>query len=126
MEKGRCKDKAYSVYVELDWIVNNETVFRPDVSVTCEEIEEYIKIPPEAVFEVISKSTSVKDEKIKFELYKDEKVKYYIIVYPELEKVRAFELKENRYEKIFDSDKGILKLKLCECDVGIDAEQLFK
>ncbi len=127
MEKSKCKDKAsYSVYVELDWIVNNETVVRPDVSVLCEEVEEYIKTPPEAVFEVISKSTAVKDEKIKFELYRDEKVKYYVIVYPELKKVRAFELSNNRYEKIFDNDKGFLKLTLCECDVEISVEKLFE
>ncbi len=125
-EIEKCKKSKANVYIELDWIVNNETVVRPDVSVMCEEVEEYIKTPPEAVFEVVSKSTAVKDEKIKFELYRYEKVKYYVIVYPELKKVRAFELSNNRYEKIFDNDKGFLKLTLCQCDVEISVEKLFE
>ncbi len=125
-EIEKCKKSRVNVYVELDWIVNSETVVRPDVSVMCEEVEEYIKTPPEAVFEVVSKSTAIKDEKIKFELYRDEKVKYYVIVYPELKKVRAFELSNNRYEKIFDNDKGLLKLNLCKCDVEISVEKLFE
>ena len=125
-EIEKCPKIKANVYVELDWIINNETVVRPDVSVLCEDVEEYIKTPPEAIFEVISKSTVIKDEKIKFELYRAEKVKYYIIVYPELEKIRAFELINNSYEKIFDSDKGFLELTLCECNIQIDIKKLFK
>jgi len=119
-----CKNKP-SVYVELDWIVNDTTVVRPDVSITCKDIEKFIKEPPEAIFEVISKSTVIKDEELKFKLYEKEKVKYYIIVYPDIKKVRGFELVSGKYEKFFDSDDGILRFSICECDIQIEIEKLF-
>ena len=73
------------------------------MSILYEEVEEFIITPPEVIFEVVSKSTALKDEKIKFDIYEKEKVKYYVLIYPDLKKVRAFKLSANKYEKIFDN-----------------------
>ena len=121
-----CEKNETNVYVELDWIVNENTVVRPDVSVLCEDVEEFIITPPKVVFEIVSKSTALKDEKIKFELYEKEKVEYYVLVYPDLEKVRAFRLESNKYEKIFDNYKEYLNLIICGCDTSLDIEKLFR
>lgn len=116
-----CQETKISVYVELDWIINNNTVVRPDISITCDDVPEYIKHPPEAIFEVVSKTSAIRDEELKFELYRREGVRYYLIVYPEIKKVRGFVLENKQYEKIFDGDTGILKLYLCQsCQVEID------
>jgi Uma2 family endonuclease len=126
-EFEKCPETEISAYVELDWIVNDTTVLRPDVSITCKDIEEFIKEPPEAVFEVVSKSTVLKDEEVKFSIYEKEGVKYYIIVYPDIKKVRGFKLKRKKYEKFFDSDEGILKLQLCnKCEIKINVNKLFR
>ncbi len=118
-----CPESEISAYVELDWIVNDITVLRPDVSVSCKDVEEYLK---EVVFEVVSKSTVLKDEGLKFEIYEREKVKYYILVYPDIKKVRGFKLKNNKYEKFFDSDTGTLELNICEkCNIKLEIQKLF-
>lgn len=123
---SECKETKASVYVELDWIINNNTVVRPDVSITCDDVPEYIKQPPEVVFEVVSKTSAIRDEELKFELYRREGVKYYVIVYPEIKKVRGFILENKEYEKIFDGDTGKLRLNLCQsCQAEIDVSRIF-
>ncbi len=117
--------KGCKVYLELDWIVNGNTVVRPDISVVCEKVEDFIKITPKVVFEVVSKSTAIRDEQLKFELYEREKVKYYALVYPSLKKMRVFKLTNNRYEKVFDSDRGSFRFDL-ECPFTVNLEQLWR
>jgi Uma2 family endonuclease len=60
------------------------------------------------IFEILSKSTAKKDTGIKFNLYEQEGVKYYIIVDPENEVAKVYKLHEGRYIKVPDvSDKKI-------------------
>ena len=123
-ELDKCEKS--NVYIELDWIVNENTVVRPDISITCKEIEKFMKSPPKVIFEIVSKTTVIRDEKIKYELYKEEKVKYYVLVYPELKKVRAFRLLKDKYDKFFDDEEGNLMLEVCNCPMKIDVEKIFK
>ncbi len=113
-----------SVYFELDWIVSEDTVVRPDVVVVCGRVEDYIKRTPEVIFEVVSSHTAKKDEKLKFYLYEREKVPYYAMVYPELKKVRIFKLKEGRYEKVFEGDGGRFRFEI-KCPFEIDFDWLW-
>lgn len=83
-------------------------------------------LPHPLVFEVISKTSAIRDEELKFELYRREGVKYYIIVYPEIKKVRGFMLENKQYEKIFDGDTGTIKLDMCQsCQAEIDVSKIF-
>jgi len=125
IQRENCLEKNINVYVELDWIINDNTVVRPDVSVLCREVDEYIKTTPEAIFEVVSKSTALKDEKIKFELYREEGVKFYILVYPDIKKVRAFRINNREYEKVFDDEDGIFSFNLCGCDFELNIKKVF-
>ena len=111
---------------EIDWIVNETTVVRPDLLIVCGKVEDFVKTPPEVVFEVVSKSTAFRDENLKYELYRMERVNYYVLVYPYLKKVRAFRLKGSDYEKVFDSDSGTLCLKVKECEIEIDLDSIWK
>ncbi len=97
----KCDSPCY-VFSELDWIIGEDTVVRPDVVVICEKVKDYIKTAPEVVFEVLSRTTVQKDEYLKFALYEREKVPFYILVYPDLRKARVFGLKNGRYEKLAD------------------------
>ncbi len=119
-----CPERCF-VYPELDWIVNEDTVVRPDLMVVCREVEEYLRETPEVVIEVVSPSTIQKDERLKFELYEREGVKIYVLVYPELKKVRAFRLARSRYRKFFDSDRGELELKIKDCVIRVYIEKLW-
>ncbi|MDQ7056627.1 MAG: Uma2 family endonuclease [Persephonella sp.] len=124
-QTDKCTKKCY-VYPELDWIISENTVVRPDVSILCKKIKEYIKQTPEVVIEVVSNSTAQKDEYLKFEIYQREKVPYYILVYPEIEKVRAFKLIDGKFDKFFDGEEGILEIILKNrCKIQIEVEKLF-
>ncbi len=113
------------VFFELDWIVDEHTVVRPDVVVVCGKVEDFIKTTPEVIFEVVSPSTAQKDEKLKFYLYEREKVPYYVLVYQNLKKARIFRLKEGRYEKVFEGDRGSFRFEI-KCPFEIDFDWLWQ
>jgi len=125
-ELENCPDRCF-VYAELDWVISEDTVLRPDLSLVCKEIKEYIKETPFLVVEVVSKSTAKKDEILKFKIYEREKAPYYILVYPEIQKVRVFKLEGNTYEKYFDADSGFLSIPINDsCSINISVEKIFQ
>lgn len=86
------------VHSELDWIINDNTVVRPDVMIVCGEFkEDFLTFPPTLIVEVLSKSTSMKDRNVKYNLYQEQKVNYYILVEPETQTVEIFELQNQAY-----------------------------
>ena len=119
-----CPERCF-VYPELDWIVSEDTVVRPDIMVVCKEVEEYLRETPELVVEVVSPGTAQKDERLKFELYEREGVRIYVLVYPDLRKVRAFRIVRSRYRKFFDSDGGELELKIKDCTLKVKVDKLW-
>ena len=53
LEKASCKD--CEVFVELDWIVSDDTVVRPDLIIMCGDIPETLAIStPKLVVEIHS------------------------------------------------------------------------
>lgn len=77
-----------SCYVlgEIDYIVSNDTILKPDVALVCGKLPKFIKKPPLCVFEIISPSTKLRDEITKKEIYEKNKVKLFL-VYPDEKKV---------------------------------------
>ncbi len=95
---GKCPNCL--VLGETDWKVNEDTVVRPDVILTCDEIgKAYLTKAPEIIIEVISKSTAKRDEQTKFKLYEKESVRYYVIVYPDDCKAKIYRLFNGKYLK---------------------------
>ncbi len=88
------------VLYEIDWIISEDTVVRPDVMVVCGAIEgDYPTQAPRLIFEIISPSTAIQDERLKFELYQREGVGWYVLVYPERKSAKIFKLKDGRLLK---------------------------
>ena len=110
------------IYPELDWIIDDKNVLRPDLAIYCEEIETYPKTTPKIVIEIISPSNSSYDEEIKFQIYESEKVEYYVIAYPDFGKVRIFRLEDKKYEKVYEG-AGRFRFELC--DIEIDFGKAF-
>ncbi|MEO2083345.1 MAG: Uma2 family endonuclease [Desulfurobacteriaceae bacterium] len=119
--------KGCYVCQEIDWIIDERTVVRPNLIVVCGEVEleDHLKKTPDVVFEIVSKTTSFKDEKVKFSLYEKEKVKFYALVYPDIKKMRVFELKNGKFEKIFDSDSGSFTFEI-DCPFKVDISTVWK
>lgn len=112
---------------EEDWKLSDDTVLRPDVVLICDEPNDaYITKAPEIIIEVISKSTARRDETYKFELYEKEKVKYYIIVYPNDLKAKVYKLEGMKYDKQGDFSKEKYNFEETTCKASIDFEKVFK
>ena len=110
---------------ELDYIVSDDTVLRPDVYFTCEENGDYLTKPPKIIVEVISKNTQRRDENIKKEIYLQEGVKYYVLVYPDRKIAKIYKLENAKYilDKVVENE--IYKFDV-ECNPQIDFKKVFK
>ena len=112
---------------EEDWKLSDDTILRPDVVLICDEPNDaYITKAPEIIVEVISKSTAKRDENYKFDMYEKEKVKYYIIVYPDDLKAKVYKLKDSKYDKQGDFSKESYEFEETLCKASIDFAKVFK
>ena len=88
------------VLQEIDWIVDDSTVVRPDLCLIEGPIpEKHLYFPPLLIVEILSDSTAEKDRNSKFELYRQQGVLYYLIVDPVNQQLEIFRLIEKRYQK---------------------------
>ena len=112
------------VVIEEDYIINEESVLKPDVAMICNENNKFITKAPKIVVEIISPSTAKIDENEKFKIYEKEGVKYYILAYPNHLFAKVYENK-NGFKKIgdFEVEKITLDTK---CKVEINFDTIFK
>jgi Uma2 family endonuclease len=113
------------VTIDTDYIVDEETVLRPDVALVCDDESEKITKTPEIVVEVVSPSTLHKDLNLKFEIYEEEKIKYYIIVFPNELIAKVYKLEKGKYEKVgtFREEEYEFDIK---CPLKINFNNIFK
>ena len=115
------------VLYEVDWKINEETVVRPDIVFVCDdEGEAYLTKAPKIVVEIISPATAKKDETIKFDIYESEGVQYYILVYPDDLRAKAYGLKDGRYIKIGDFTHETLEFDAIGCGLSLDFAKVFE
>jgi Uma2 family endonuclease len=68
---------------ELDWIIDSETVLRPDLLILCGyKPERFVEKTPVFVGEVLSDSTRQRDLLYKREIYQQLGVKFYLVADP--------------------------------------------
>ena len=91
-----------SVYTGLDWIVQADTVVRPDVMIVCgAQPERHLERAPIMTIEILSDSTAEKDRHAKRELYETNQVKHYLIADLEDQTILWLELQSNgKYEDV--------------------------
>jgi len=119
-----CKDCL--VVIEQDWKIDEATVLKPDIALICNELNSvYITKAPLIVVEVISKSTALRDEKYKFEIYKKEKVPYYVLVYPEDLRAKIYKLEGNEYSKQGDFALEEFSFNDLDCKASINFKDVF-
>ena len=125
LEEKDCQD--CEVLGEFDYKISNDTILRPDIVFTCNETNErYLTKAPQIIFEVISSSSAKRDEVYKFSLYEMEKVKYYVLVYPDDLKAKIYKLKDGKYDKEGDFTQEIYDFKDIECEIKLDFKKVFK
>lgn len=119
--------KNCMVVSEMDYKIADDTIVRPDIALVCGQKDgAYIKKNPELIVEIVSKSSALRDEKIKFFMYEAERVNYYVLLYPEDLKAKIYKLKDGKYEKVIDLLEGQFVFEESECKAKIDFDFVFE
>ncbi len=110
------------VLYEIDWIAAEDTVFRPDILVTCDPSNsKFITRAPALVVEILSPSTRSKDLLYKREAYEGLGVAYYLIVDPETRRSSLLVNEEGRF-----AERALTSLSFPgECEIQLELEGLF-
>jgi Uma2 family endonuclease len=94
--KQNCPD--FIAIHSLDWIVDEHTVIRPDISIIPHDIADFITSPPSLIVEILSPSTAHKDRIVKHDIYAEQGVKYYIIADPTTLTFQPYQLVDSKYQ----------------------------
>ena len=117
-----------SALVAADWKISDDTVVCPDNLVICHEESHpaYLTKAPGLIFEILSKSTALIDQELKFDIYEREGVAYYVIVDPQIDVAKIYRLnKEGRYIKVADVTDETIPLSLKECTISFDFSKIW-
>ena len=121
--KNDCQQSKCKVIMSLDWIVSNNTIVRPDVLIVSEETRtDYLEFPPVLIIEIVTFYTSIKDRQVKFEIYQEQGVKYYLLANCETQSVTVFELIDTLYQEV---NKNTFELS-DNCEMSLDFHQFWE
>lgn len=123
----RCLDRQ--VYTGLDWIVQPDTVVRPDLMLVCgDQPELHLERSPALIVEVLSESTADKDRTVKRDLYESCGVQHYLIADPLNKTLQWLELgAAGEYidnSRVAADEKFWLELN-DQCVVHFDSKSVF-
>lgn len=112
--------------METDWQVSNDTVVRPDVMLICQAIDETVMVTPEIIVEVVSASSTKRDEVMKFDLYQREGVQYYLLAYPEKRLAKIYLNEIGGFRKSGDYSNELVEFKIRNCSFSIDFSLIWR
>ncbi len=111
----------------IDVEFSQDTLVRPDVILICYQPEgERLTRAPDLIFEVISPATARRDEQTKFQLYRDEGVTWYVLVYPAAAKAKVYRLVDGDYRKVGDFYDERQDFELSRCTIAFDFGRLWR
>lgn len=119
-----------TVLVEIDWIVTRDTVVRPDVTVVCgAEPEGHVEQAPALIVEILSQATRERDAVFKKALYRDQGVRWYLLVDPDAATLLSLRLSDDGdYEARGPGPAGsLVEIDLCSgCRLTVEPAGLFR
>jgi len=119
LKKNACQCQ---VFADLDWIINDEGVVRPDVMIACgDKIKKYLEYTPVWILEILSQSTAFRDQIIKKELYAEQGVRYYLIADPDKRSIVIYELADGEYQIKTDCRFDLTE----HCSIELDTEAIM-
>jgi Uma2 family endonuclease len=116
-----------SVLAEVDWIISEATVVRPDASVVCGEPPEgHIESAPAIVVEVLSAATRERDLNQKRVLYENHGVPWYLIADPDNASISILRLSDQR-AYVAVAVEEVAELAICgDCRLTIDLRRCLR
>jgi Uma2 family endonuclease len=97
------------------------------VAVVCRDTEtRFIAKTPEILFEILSPSTAERDENLKYAIYERERVRYYILVYPDELTAKVFKNREDGFGKVGDFTMETMEFTDVSHPLTFDFDALFR
>lgn len=124
IEESNC---TAAVLPEIDWIVAEDTVLRPDVTVVCgPPPKRHVESPPAIAVEILSEATRTRDLTFKRNIYQEQKIQWYLILDPEDRSIIALKLNSvGEYEETSFGDS--IQMDICgSCELQVDVSRLFE
>lgn len=122
LDESVCKNNCF-VYYELDWIIDNGNILRPDISIVCgSKITGFIEQPPVLIIEILSQSTAYNDRIVKKDIYEANGVKYYMIADPDTKEMVVYELSGGKY---VETEISFFQLS-GNCGLKLDFETIWE
>ena len=110
-------------YGGLDWIIDENSVVRPDCMIVCGNFsEDFLRFPPTLIVEISSRKTKLRDRNTKYNLYELKGVKYYVIADTEKKSVEVFELLNGKYTSKHDTQFQLTP----DCAIDIDIFRIWQ
>ncbi|WP_160168378.1 Uma2 family endonuclease [Novipirellula maiorica] len=117
----RCQCRAYA---NLDWIVDNHTVIRPDLMVVCgEQPQRHLQRPPVVMVEVLTDATRERDLTVKRTLCLENDVAHYLILDPSDRSI--LHVTGNDEAAVDTTQPQTLRLD-DQCEIALDCTKLFQ
>lgn len=111
----------------VDWKIADDIIVQPDISVICHPAKgNFLQEAPVLIFEILSPSTKEKDRSVKYELYENAGVKYYVLVDLDIDKVSVFQLRGEKYHRVADEFDGKFTFELKSCPLVIDFTTIWQ
>jgi Uma2 family endonuclease len=117
------RDCECRVYTNLDWIVSDDTVVRPDLMVVCgQQPQRHLERAPVVTVEVLSLSTQGRDLTAKRTLYRENNVAHYLVIDPDDQSI--LHVTENGQQPVDLCQQLTLTLD-DDCEIKLDCSKLF-
>ena len=115
-----------NVYFDLDWIISDTSILRPDLFIFCGLFEDdFLRETPHFIIEILSKSTAEKDRGLKFRIYQEKKVLWYLLVDTDEQTITIFQLQHDTYVKIATLGTESYVFELPDCKFELDFGEIW-
>ena len=113
-------------YDHIDYKTSEDTILIPDILVVCGEIKKkFLDFASSIVVEILSPSTALKDRNTKYQIYEQEKVKYYVVVDIDTESVEIYQLINDKYSLQAQATNFQFELQ-ADCSINVQFANIFR
>lgn len=110
----------------VDWKIADDVVVQPDNLVVFRSVSgQYLTVPPALIFEILSPSTAHKDRNLKYRLYEQQQVRYYVMIDPDADEVEVYALEEGRYAGPRRVRRETVSFDLGACEIDLSVARIW-
>lgn len=126
IKKSGCKNCR--TYNFIDVKISEDTILQPDALVVCGKINKpYLDFPASIVVEILSPSTALKDQNVKYDLYEKLGVSYYLIIDADKKEINVCRLDNGKYQEIPLQNNLPVSMQLeKDCTIDVQLQNIWE